>query len=77
VKSLDDAIDHAENKNISLCKFIRFYPNEDNPNIGLSDKNQELLDKLKLPNLWISRNQNLQLHLQIQAGLLQTIRNLL
>jgi hypothetical protein len=50
VKNLDDAIDQAENRNPILRKFIRFYLHEDNPNIGLSDKDQELLDKLKLPD---------------------------
>jgi hypothetical protein len=48
VKNLDDAIDRAKNGNPTLQKFIRFLLHEDNPNIGLSDKDQELLDKLKI-----------------------------
>jgi hypothetical protein len=50
VKNLDNAIDRAENGNRTLRKFIRFRPYEDNPNIGLPDNDQELLDKLKLPD---------------------------
>jgi hypothetical protein len=68
VKNLDDAIDWAKNENPTLRKFIHFHPHEDNSNIGLSDKDQELLDKFKLPNFIERRNQNLQLHLQIQMG---------
>jgi hypothetical protein len=48
VKNLDDAIDQAENGNLTLRKFICFDPHNDNSNIGLSDKYQELLDKLKI-----------------------------
>jgi hypothetical protein len=48
VKNIDNAIDQAKNGNPILCKFISFYPHEDNSNIGLSDKDQEHLDKLKL-----------------------------
>jgi hypothetical protein len=47
VKNPDDAIDLAKNENPTLHKFIRFRPHEDNLNIGLSDTDQELLDKLK------------------------------
>jgi hypothetical protein len=50
VKNLDDAIAWAKNGNPTLLKFIPFHPHEDNPNIGLSDKDQELLDKLKIPD---------------------------
>jgi hypothetical protein len=50
VKNLDDAIAQAKNGNPTLRKFIRFCPHEDNPNIGLSDNDQELLDKLKIPD---------------------------
>jgi hypothetical protein len=50
VKNLGDAIDWAENGNPTLCKFICFCPHQDNPKIRLSDKDQELLDKLKLPD---------------------------
>jgi hypothetical protein len=50
VKNLDDAIVRAKNGNPTLRKFIRFRPHEDNTNIGVSDKDQELLDKLKLPD---------------------------
>jgi hypothetical protein len=50
VKNLDNAIDQANNGNPTLRKFIRFHPHEDISNIGLSDKDQELLDKLKLPD---------------------------
>jgi hypothetical protein len=50
VKNLDDAIAWAKNGNPTLCKFIHFHPHKDNPNIGLSDKDQELLDKLKIPD---------------------------
>jgi hypothetical protein len=49
-ENLDDAIAWAENGNPTLRKFIRFRPHEDNPNISLSDKDQELLDKLKIPD---------------------------
>jgi hypothetical protein len=31
-------------------KFICFHPHHDNPNIGLSNKDQELQDKLKIPD---------------------------
>jgi hypothetical protein len=48
VKNLNDSIDRAENRNSTLRKFICFCPHEDHSNIGLSDKDQELLDKLKL-----------------------------
>jgi hypothetical protein len=50
VNNLGDAIDQAKNGNPILCKFIRFPPYKDNTNIGLSDKDQELVDKLKLPD---------------------------
>jgi hypothetical protein len=50
VKNVDDAIARAENGNSTLHKFIRFCPHKDNPNIGLSDKDQDLLDKLKIPD---------------------------
>jgi hypothetical protein len=50
VKNLDNGIARAKNRNPKLCKFIRFCLHEDNPNIGLSDKDQELLDKLKIPD---------------------------
>jgi hypothetical protein len=48
VKDLDDPIDLAENGILTLHKFITFCPHEDNLNICLSDKDQELLDKLKI-----------------------------
>jgi hypothetical protein len=48
VKNLDDAIDQTEHGNPLLRKLIHHYPHEDNPNIGLFEKDQELLDKLKL-----------------------------
>jgi hypothetical protein len=48
MKNLDDAIDRAENGNPTLRQFIHFRSHEDNPNIGLSDQDQKLLDKLKL-----------------------------
>jgi hypothetical protein len=51
VKNLEDAIDWAENGNPTLRKFIRFRRYEDNPNIGLSDKDQELLDNLNIPDI--------------------------
>jgi hypothetical protein len=50
VKNLDDAINLAENANPTPHKFIHLHPHEDNPNIRLSDKDQELLDKLKIPD---------------------------
>jgi hypothetical protein len=53
VKNLNDAIARAEDGNSTLHKFIRFCPHEDNPNIGLFDKDQELLDKLKIPNFMV------------------------
>jgi hypothetical protein len=46
--NLDDAIDQAENGNPTLRKLIALHLHEANSNIGLSDKDQELLDKLKL-----------------------------
>jgi hypothetical protein len=49
-KNLDHAIDQAKNRNPILCKFIRFYQHEDNPNNVPSNKDQELLDNLKLPD---------------------------
>jgi hypothetical protein len=49
IKYLDDAIDRAENGNLIDHKFTRFCPHKDNPNIGVSDTDQELLDKQKLP----------------------------
>jgi hypothetical protein len=48
LKNLDNAIARAENGKPILCKFVRFRPQEDNPNIGLFDKDQELLDKLNI-----------------------------
>jgi hypothetical protein len=51
MKNLDDAIDRAKNGNLTLRKFIRFHLHEDNSNIGLSDKDQEVLDKLKILDL--------------------------
>jgi hypothetical protein len=51
VKNLDDAIARAENRNPTHRKFIRFCPHKDTPSIGLSDKDQELLDKLKIPDV--------------------------
>jgi hypothetical protein len=48
VKNLDNAIDWAENRNPTFHRFIRFCPHKDKPNIGLSDKDQEHLDKLKI-----------------------------
>jgi hypothetical protein len=50
VKILDNAIAGAENGNPTIPKCIRFCPHEKNPNIGLSDQDQELLDKLTLPD---------------------------
>jgi hypothetical protein len=50
VKNLDDAIARAENGNPTLRKFIRFCLHKDNLNIGVSEKDQELLDKLKIPD---------------------------
>jgi hypothetical protein len=51
VKNLDDTITRAENGNPTLRKFICFCPHKDTPDIGLSDKDQKLLDKLKIPDL--------------------------
>jgi hypothetical protein len=48
VKNLNDAIDRAENRTLILCKFYHFCSHENNPNIDLSDKDQESLDRLKL-----------------------------
>jgi hypothetical protein len=50
VTHLNNAIDWAKNGNPILHKFICYRPYEDKPNINLSDKDQELLDKLKLPD---------------------------
>jgi hypothetical protein len=41
-------IDQAKNSNPILCKVLRFYLHKDNPKIGLSEKDQELLDQLKI-----------------------------
>jgi hypothetical protein len=46
--NLDNTIARPANVNLTLRKFIRFRPFEDNPNIGLTEKDQELLDKLKI-----------------------------
>jgi hypothetical protein len=51
VKNHDDAIAQAKNDNLTILKFIRFRPHDDNPNTGLSDKDQELLYKLKIPDV--------------------------
>jgi aminopeptidase-like protein len=48
VKNLDNAIDWAENGNPTLRKVLRFCLYEDNPDIRLFNKDQELLDKLKI-----------------------------
>jgi hypothetical protein len=48
VKILNDAINWHKNENLTLRIFIRFCPHKNNSNIGLSDKDQEFLDKLKL-----------------------------
>jgi hypothetical protein len=50
VNNLDNIIDRADNGNPTLLKFFRLRRDEDNPNIGLSDNNQDLLDKLKIPD---------------------------
>jgi hypothetical protein len=47
VKNLDDAIDRAENRNPRIRIVIRFCPYEAYPTIGLSDKDEEILDQLK------------------------------
>jgi hypothetical protein len=46
-KKLEEAIDRANNGNPTPRKFIRFHIHEHNSNIGRSDNDQELLDKLK------------------------------
>jgi hypothetical protein len=43
-------IDWTKNGNLTMSKFLRICLNNDNPNIRLSNQDQELLDKLKLPN---------------------------
>jgi hypothetical protein len=48
VKNLNNVIGQAENANPRLRKFLSFCPHNDNPNIDLSDNDQELLDKLKI-----------------------------
>jgi hypothetical protein len=48
VKNLDDAIDRAKTGKLTLCKFIHFNLHKDNPNTGLFDKDQELLNKSKI-----------------------------
>jgi hypothetical protein len=48
VKNLDDDTVWAKNGNPILRKFIHIRPHKDNYNIGLPDKDRELLDKLKL-----------------------------
>jgi hypothetical protein len=50
VKILDNAITRAENGNLILRKFNHFRPHKDNLDIGLCDMDQELLDKLKIPD---------------------------
>jgi hypothetical protein len=49
-KNLDDRIELAENGYPTMLKFLRFCPHNHDQNIGLSDKDQELFDKLKLPD---------------------------
>jgi hypothetical protein len=49
MKNIDDAIDWANTENPTLDEFIRIRLHKANPNIGLPDKDQELLDKPKLP----------------------------
>jgi hypothetical protein len=49
-KNLDDTINVAKNGNLIIWKFVYFCPHNDNPNISLSDKDQELLDKVILPD---------------------------
>jgi hypothetical protein len=46
MKYLYNSIDRGKNGNATLCKFICFHLHEDNPNIGLSDKDPESLSKL-------------------------------
>jgi hypothetical protein len=48
VKNHDNMIDQAENDNPILSKVLCFHPYKDNPDIGLSDKDQELLNRLKI-----------------------------
>jgi hypothetical protein len=51
VKNLDSAIDRAENRNPTVHKFIQFHPHDDNPNIPLSDKDREHLDRFNIPDI--------------------------
>jgi hypothetical protein len=71
VKNLDDAIDRAENGNPTLCKFIHFHPYKNNPNIGHFDKDQELLDKLKIPD-FMETEKSKSLNLPPNLGRLST-----
>jgi hypothetical protein len=50
VKSLDNGIDQAINSNLIYYKVICFCFHKNNLNIGLSDKDQELRDKRKIPD---------------------------
>jgi hypothetical protein len=50
VNNLNDPINRAKNENPMIQKFIDFHPYENNPNISLSNNDQELLDKLILPD---------------------------
>jgi hypothetical protein len=50
--NLENTINQAENGHPKLCKFIRLRLNEDNPNIGLSDKDQEFLEITKSTRLY-------------------------
>jgi hypothetical protein len=70
VKNLENAIAWGKNGNPTLLKFIHFRPHEDNPNIVLSDKDQELLDKLKIPDFMEKEKSKSPTALQINAGLL-------
>jgi hypothetical protein len=76
-KNLDDASAQAKNGNPTLCKFIPFCPHDNNLNIGHSDKDQELLDKLKLLDFMEQEKSKSPTLLSIQVGLRRTIRYLL
>jgi hypothetical protein len=46
----DNALHQADNGNPKLCKFNRFCPHDNNPNIGLANLDQELRGQSKLPD---------------------------
>jgi hypothetical protein len=49
-KTRDDVIDRAKYGNPIICKYHLYHPHNDNPNFGISDKEQELFNQVKVAN---------------------------